>query len=1188
MNILAKLRDQRFVATPEFNFITAGLLLALSLANNAFAAGQVSIDHLVTIEPGPVVVDQTAKLYTSTVVVTNVSTREILSPVRIRISAIDDRRVEVANADGFAGGDPYVEISFGGTLGQFDSVATDVVFEREAGNSTPGSNGNAKNKKGNFPTFGFSTSATGGSGVAPQAPTSFPYALTPDSGSVAVRFSVGVLTDGSEITGVTLRNLDGLVKDTPMTDSGTGGDQVEGDAIYGATVGIQTDGLVAGRCLSFVAVTMDGLDEIVSGAHPLCVTSFSTRVAASNGDPANIITLSDGNIVFADEVLIIFEPGTGEADIVKLADEIKGRVIGTILPLNQYQVKLDKPLSPGGMEQLVSRLKRKSIVADAAANGSVVASAVANDPYFNGPSGFQNALKAIRADDTWDVSATGAGVTVIVIDEGVDSSHFDLDAAGKVVGGATSDDTGHGTQMAGIIAAETDNVDAIAGIARDAQIYSVAVADITSDADFNQSFIDASTIAGDIVNVSLNRASPAGHVPGLCQSINTAIESMTGKVVVNSAGNNGSDGAWWPGRCNSASSDADRVEFFAADPADRVVNKARFIVVSATNCNADPCPGGDTHRATSNAADWVDVAAPGTNVWATDRTPTGMGGNDTIQVSGTSAAAAIVSGAAANLRGCGVGLNQIEGRLQAGSLAAITYSGAAGSGTTPRIDLYEAMNDVNTAPSGLGLSNDTIDELAEPLDTTGGPVLVGSLSIAAPDACDTLTYSVLGTDSGFFQVSGTDLEFQSGVVLDADDKQFYDITLRATDYFGEFVDLAQVVTLNNINEAPALASPPAAFAIDENSPAGTVVGDLSAQFSDEDGDLPSAFNITAGNTGSAFSIDAAGLVTVNSSAPLDFETTTSFTLSVVATDDWTPAGERLQSNTATVSVDLNPVNDNNPVISPASTTVSVAENTAGVLALSATDADLPAQTLTPIAVDAPFSGDNIDGALFQVVGGQLQFIAAPNFEAPLDDGADNNYNVRVAVSDGAGGVGTASYVVQVTNVSEVTFFTDETLFTAALSGATTLAQQDFNSFSHGDNMAGVEFLPGVTATTNLSRIEIFSVSSDPSLFILNRSEVSGGAYYDINIAATYNAIGFNIDAFDPGTPGPGVMEVFFAGGASTSLDIFPTNPTESTPIYFGVIADTPIVRVRWTEGPEIGGSGSEETGLDDFTVANVP
>ncbi|AMS18391.1 type I secretion protein [Pseudomonas chlororaphis] len=76
--------------------------------------------------------------------------------------------------------------------------------------------------------------------------------------------------------------------------------------------------------------------------------------------------------------------------------------------------------------------------------------------------------------------------------------------------------------------------------------------------------------------------------------------------------------------------------------------------------------------------------------------------------------------------------------------------------------------------------------------------------------------------------------------------------------------------------------------------------------------------------------------------------------------------------------------------------ISVAENTAAVTTVVATDVDLPAQTLSYSIVGGA------DAAKFSIVSGTgaLSFISAPNFEAPTDSGTNNVYDVIVRASDG--------------------------------------------------------------------------------------------------------------------------------------------------------------------------------------------
>lgn len=92
----------------------------------------------------------------------------------------------------------------------------------------------------------------------------------------------------------------------------------------------------------------------------------------------------------------------------------------------------------------------------------------------------QWALDALKGE-TVNQSTTGSGVKVAVIDTGVKSSHSDLSA--NVLSGAdfvnpgtsANDENGHGTHVAGIIAAVANNKRGIAGLAPKAKILPVRV-----------------------------------------------------------------------------------------------------------------------------------------------------------------------------------------------------------------------------------------------------------------------------------------------------------------------------------------------------------------------------------------------------------------------------------------------------------------------------------------------------------------------------------------------------------------------------------------------------------------------------------------------------------------------------------------------------------------------------------------
>ncbi|MGH9011043.1 MAG: S8 family serine peptidase, partial [Acidimicrobiia bacterium] len=104
---------------------------------------------------------------------------------------------------------------------------------------------------------------------------------------------------------------------------------------------------------------------------------------------------------------------------------------------------------------------------------------VPNDPDYSATQA--SYLSAIGVPSAWDMTTGSEGVVVAVLDSGIDASHPDL--AGRVVAGRnvvdsnddTTDRSGHGTSMAGIIGAATNNALGVAGVAWAAKIMPVKV-----------------------------------------------------------------------------------------------------------------------------------------------------------------------------------------------------------------------------------------------------------------------------------------------------------------------------------------------------------------------------------------------------------------------------------------------------------------------------------------------------------------------------------------------------------------------------------------------------------------------------------------------------------------------------------------------------------------------------------------
>lgn len=111
------------------------------------------------------------------------------------------------------------------------------------------------------------------------------------------------------------------------------------------------------------------------------------------------------------------------------------------------------------------------------------ASVVLNDPYFQGrATNGMWGLSKIKAPSAWNFSA-GFGVVVAVVDSGVDETHPDLQGAtvqGWNFANANPfpvDQFGHGTHIAGIIAARSNNGIGIVGVAPESKVMPIKVLD---------------------------------------------------------------------------------------------------------------------------------------------------------------------------------------------------------------------------------------------------------------------------------------------------------------------------------------------------------------------------------------------------------------------------------------------------------------------------------------------------------------------------------------------------------------------------------------------------------------------------------------------------------------------------------------------------------------------------------------
>jgi subtilisin family serine protease len=267
-------------------------------------------------------------------------------------------------------------------------------------------------------------------------------------------------------------------------------------------------------------------------------------------------------------------------------------------------------------------------------------------------------LDQVRAERAW-ASSRGAGVTIAIVDSGIDLDHPDL--VGKTVPGITyvgCGDAGcgngdwqsggsqphpHGTHVAGIAGAATGNGVGIAGVAPDAKLMAVKVLDAGqgSFADIGRGIRYAADNGAQVINLSigLGRRDDVLRLTGVPEDAARAIEyaHSRGVVVVASAGNNTfalcTEPAITPGVvCVAATDRTETHSFYSNFPASA---SSQFVAVSA--------PGGA--GAVFCEDDVLSTVPPGTQD-PVCRTPSGYD-----YYAGTSMAAPHVSGVAALLAG---------------------------------------------------------------------------------------------------------------------------------------------------------------------------------------------------------------------------------------------------------------------------------------------------------------------------------------------------------------------------------------------------------------------------------------------------------------------------------------------------------------------------------------------------------
>ncbi|MDQ7095558.1 S8 family serine peptidase [Desulfosporosinus sp. PR] len=325
------------------------------------------------------------------------------------------------------------------------------------------------------------------------------------------------------------------------------------------------------------------------------------------------------------QIVVSLAPKT---DAFEVADRFKA-VIMRRGPLNYVTLGFENKIN---VSKVITALKNTPGILGAEENcrhtlAVATDSSIPQDPYYEDQWSITNG----DVQGAWGMGATGQGVTIAVVDTGVDLDHPDLQdnlvpgynaITRSEVPGACQDDNGHGTHVAGIAAAERNDV-GIVGVAYRAKIMPIKAMDSEGNG-YNDAIASGIVWAADhgakIINLSLGSENVTSS-DILQKSVTYAFNK--GCLLVSAAGNYDPSTEENPG-----------IGYPASDP--------QVIAVSATDRNNTVAPYSITGPE-------VSLAAPGDEITSDWWSKTD--GPGYAKASGSSMAAPFVAGEAALIWG---------------------------------------------------------------------------------------------------------------------------------------------------------------------------------------------------------------------------------------------------------------------------------------------------------------------------------------------------------------------------------------------------------------------------------------------------------------------------------------------------------------------------------------------------------
>lgn len=332
-----------------------------------------------------------------------------------------------------------------------------------------------------------------------------------------------------------------------------------------------------------------------------CVALLSAPLA--HGEVVAESQVQDGKVVRYVKGRLLVQPraGVGMSEFEKILKPFGARAKAKLGPLNVHIIELPAQASEVAMAQMLARHPH---VKFAELDRAVEPAQTTNDPAL----GSAWHLPKIGANTAWDRSV-GEGVTVAILDTGVDGDHPDLSP--HLVAGwnfydnnaATSDVHGHGTKVAGAAAAVGNNALGAAGVSWRSRIMPLRVTDGQGYGYYSlmaQALVWAADRGARVANISFLSVSSSSTVREAAQYFRNK-----GGIVVVAGGNTGGE---------------------LGDPASDAIT-----AVSATDSS-------DNRTSWSSWGKHIDVAAPGVSIYTTTR------GGGYVGFSGTSASSPVTAG----------------------------------------------------------------------------------------------------------------------------------------------------------------------------------------------------------------------------------------------------------------------------------------------------------------------------------------------------------------------------------------------------------------------------------------------------------------------------------------------------------------------------------------------------------------